>query len=125
MHERKAGGQKIALHQNVQHRLFHMFRKVEAARALVRRVATESLPGGKESPAFGRVYGFVYSGLDAFRQGFTQSAGRLQLFGGNGLTLEYLLEKLQRDARAGMIADGCNEVLALKGGSLLINPELL
>jgi FSR family fosmidomycin resistance protein-like MFS transporter len=31
---------------------------------LVRRVATESLPGGKESPAFGRVYGFVYSGLD-------------------------------------------------------------
>ena len=31
---------------------------------LVRRVATESLPGGKASPAFGRVYGFVYSGLD-------------------------------------------------------------
>jgi MFS family permease len=31
---------------------------------LVRRVATESLVGGKESPAFGRVYGFVYSGLD-------------------------------------------------------------
>jgi predicted MFS family arabinose efflux permease len=31
---------------------------------LVRRVATESIVGGKESPAFGRVYGFVYSGLD-------------------------------------------------------------
>jgi MFS family permease len=31
---------------------------------LVRRVATESLAGGKESPAFGRVYGFVYSGRD-------------------------------------------------------------
>ena len=31
---------------------------------LVRRVATESIAGGKESPAFGRVYGFVYSGLD-------------------------------------------------------------
>lgn len=31
---------------------------------LVRRVATDSLPGGKTSPAFGRVYGFVYSGLD-------------------------------------------------------------
>jgi FSR family fosmidomycin resistance protein-like MFS transporter len=31
---------------------------------LVRRVATESLAGGNESPAFGRVYGFVYSGLD-------------------------------------------------------------
>jgi FSR family fosmidomycin resistance protein-like MFS transporter len=31
---------------------------------LVRRVATESLAGGNKSPAFGRVYGFVYSGLD-------------------------------------------------------------
>jgi predicted MFS family arabinose efflux permease len=31
---------------------------------LVRRVATESLAGDRESPAFGRVYGFVYSGLD-------------------------------------------------------------
>lgn len=31
---------------------------------LVRRVATESIAGGKASPAFGRVYGFVYSGLD-------------------------------------------------------------
>ena len=31
---------------------------------LVRRVATESLPGGNSSPAFGRVYGLVYSGLD-------------------------------------------------------------
>ncbi len=31
---------------------------------MVRRVATDSVPGGKTSPAFGRVYGFVYSGLD-------------------------------------------------------------
>jgi MFS family permease len=31
---------------------------------LVRRVATDTLPGGNASSAFGRVYGFVYSGLD-------------------------------------------------------------
>ena len=31
---------------------------------LVRRVATDTLAGGNASPAFGRVYGFVYSGLD-------------------------------------------------------------
>ncbi len=31
---------------------------------LVRRAATDSLAGGNASPAFGRVYGFVYSGLD-------------------------------------------------------------
>jgi len=31
---------------------------------LVRGAATHAVPGGKASPAFGRVYGFVYSGLD-------------------------------------------------------------
>ena len=49
----------------------------------------------------------------------------LQIFGGNGLTREYPAEKLRRDARACLIADGCNEVLAMKGGTLLANPDLL
>lgn len=31
---------------------------------LVREAALGAIPGGKASPAFGRVYGFVYSGLD-------------------------------------------------------------
>lgn len=31
---------------------------------LVRQVATQVVPDGKASPAFGRIYGFVYSGLD-------------------------------------------------------------
>ena len=39
--------------------------------------------------------------------------------------LEGPMEKLVRDARTLLIADGCNEMLALKGGSLLVNPELL
>ena len=51
--------------------------------------------------------------------------GELQIFGGNGMTREYPMEKRLRDARAMLIADGCNELLALKGGSLLVNPELL
>jgi alkylation response protein AidB-like acyl-CoA dehydrogenase len=49
----------------------------------------------------------------------------VQIFGGNGVTKEYPVEKLLRDARASLIADGCNEVLAMKGGSLLTNPDLL
>ena len=36
-HERKQGGLPIIRHQSVKTRLFHMFRKVEAARALLRR----------------------------------------------------------------------------------------
>jgi acyl-CoA dehydrogenase len=30
-----------------------------------------------------------------------------------------------RDARASLIEDGCNEFLAIKGGSLLVDPDLL
>jgi len=37
-HERKQGGLPIIRHQSVAYRLFHMFRKVEAARALTHRV---------------------------------------------------------------------------------------
>jgi alkylation response protein AidB-like acyl-CoA dehydrogenase len=42
------------------------------------------------------------------------------MFGGNGLTREYPVEKILRDARASLIEDGCNEVLAIKGGSMLV-----
>ena len=43
----------------------------------------------------------------------------LQIFGGNGLTKEYPIEKILRDARASLIEDGCNEVLGLVGASKL------
>ena len=49
----------------------------------------------------------------------------LQMFGGNGLTPEYPIEKLLRDARASMIEDGCNEVLSIVGGGLLGDAEAL
>ena len=37
------------------------------------------------------------------------------MFGGNGLSREYPVEKIMRDARASMIEDGCNEVLSIVG----------
>ena len=44
---------------------------------------------------------------------FEVASGALQIFGGNGLSREYPIEKLLRDARASMIEDGCNDVLSL------------
>ncbi|MDQ1241842.1 MAG: hypothetical protein QG586_407 [Pseudomonadota bacterium] len=120
VHTRRAGGRKIAQHQQVQHRLFHMFRKVEAARALVRRVATYNATA--PLPA---LQGSAAAKVHATQTAFEVASEALQIFGGNGMSLEYPMEKLLRDARAMLIADGCNEVLAMKGGSLLINPELL
>jgi alkylation response protein AidB-like acyl-CoA dehydrogenase len=119
-HERKQGGQAIVRHQNVQYRLFHMFRKVEAARALVRRVATYNATAPEAA-----LQGSISAKVTATQTAFEVASDALQIFGGNGMTREYPMEKLLRDARAMLIADGCNEVLALKGGSLLVNPELL
>jgi alkylation response protein AidB-like acyl-CoA dehydrogenase len=119
-HERRAGGQKIILHQSVQHRIFHMFRKVEAARALVRRVATYNATAPEAA-----LQGSICAKITATQTAFEVASDALQIFGGNGMTREYPMEKLLRDSRAMLIADGCNEVLALKGGSLLINPDLL
>ena len=45
----------------------------------------------------------------------------LSAFGGNGLTREYIVEKLFRDARAMMIEDGANDILAIAAGHKLIN----
>jgi alkylation response protein AidB-like acyl-CoA dehydrogenase len=119
-HERKQGGQAIILHQNVKYRLFHMFRKVEMARAITRRAAEYN--ANASIPA---LQGSIAAKVSATQIAFEVANEALQIFGANGLTKEYPMEKLLRDARAGLIADGCNEVLAIKGGSLLVNPELL
>lgn len=120
VHERKQGGQAIIRHQSVQYRLFHMFRKVEAARALVRRVATYNATAPEAA-----LQGSISAKVTATETAFEVASDALQLFGGNGLTREYPMEKLLRDARAMLIADGCNEMLALKGGNLLMDPERL
>jgi len=119
-HERKQGGLPIIRHQQVRYRLFHMFRKVEMARALTRRAAEYNATAAQ--PA---LQGSIASKITATQTAFEVANEALQIFGGNGLTKEYPMEKLLRDTRASLIADGCNEFLALKGGSLLVNPELL
>ena len=39
----------------------------------------------------------------------------IQIFGGNGLSREYPVEKFFRDARAGLIEDGANDSLMITG----------
>jgi alkylation response protein AidB-like acyl-CoA dehydrogenase len=46
---------------------------------------------------------------------FEVASDALQIFGGNGLSKEYPIEKLFRDARASLIEDGTNDVLSLAG----------
>jgi len=111
--ERVQGGQPIFNHQSVRGRLFKMFARVEAARSLARRV---SLFNATNPPL---LQYSIASKTFVTQTAFEVASEALQIFGGNGLTREYPIEKIMRDARASMIEDGCNEVLGLVGATKL------
>ncbi|MCZ7527177.1 MAG: acyl-CoA/acyl-ACP dehydrogenase [Acidimicrobiia bacterium] len=111
--ERVQGGVPIIEHQSVKARLFHMFTQVEAARALARRVAAHNAANPP------RIECSIASKVLATGTAFEVASAALQIFGGNGLSREYPIEKIFRDARASLIEDGCNEVLGLVGATKL------
>ena len=95
-----------------------MFRKIEAARALTHRVVHYNLSAHSYC-----LHAAMTSKVTGTQTAFEVASDALQIFGGNGLTLEYPVEKLLRDARASLIEDGCNEILAIKGGYHLIDRD--
>ncbi len=111
--ERVQGGVPIFEHQNVKARLFRMFSQVEAARSLARRVM---LYNSMNPPL---VQYAIASKTFCTQTAFEVASQALQIFGGNGLSREYPIEKLLRDARASMIEDGCNDILSLVGAERL------
>jgi acyl-CoA dehydrogenase len=119
-HERKQGGVPIIRHQDVAKRLFHMARKVELARAITRRVTIFNQVN--DMPA---LQAAMFAKVTATQYAFEVSSDAVQMLGGNGVTREYPVEKIFRDARSSLIEDGCNEVLAIKGGTSLVDPDLL
>ena len=116
--ERKVGGTLLKNHQYTKHRVFEMFRQVEASRALNRRAYTYNF--NAPVPA---IQVSIASKVTATQTALDVCNEALQIFGGNGLTKEYPLEKMWRDARASLIEDGCNEVLGMKAGGYLTNIE--
>ena len=118
-HQRKQGGVPIIRHQAVATKLFHMYRKIEASRALARRVAlfnnTAPIPSLQSAMA---------AKITGTQTAFEVASDAIQIFGGNGLSREYPIEKIFRDARASLIEDGCNDILAIKAGMNMIDPDL-
>jgi len=111
--ERVQGGVPIFEHQNVKSKLFRMFSQVEASRSLARRVM---LYNSTQPPL---VQYSIASKTFCTQTAFEVASQALQIFGGNGLSREYPIEKLLRDARASMIEDGCNDLLGLIGAEKL------
>ena len=106
--QRVQGGVSIFEHKNIKLQLFNMFRKVEAARALARRV---SLYNTINQP--GAAHYAVASKVTSTRTAFEVASDAITIFGGNGLAREYVIEKMFRDARASMIEDGENNALSI------------
>ena len=110
------GGKALIEHQDVQKKLFNMFSKVELTRQMSRSAyiynQNTSTPA-EEYSVIAKVFGC--------QSCFEVASEAIQIFGANGLTKEYLVEKLFRDARATLIEDGSNDVLAIAAGHKMIH----
>jgi alkylation response protein AidB-like acyl-CoA dehydrogenase len=112
-HERKQGGRTLMDHQLTRYRLGDMLRRVELCRSVARR----SLAYARLSPL---THPYVTA---AGKVTVTQEAMKVvdeafQLFGGAGMSREYPIEKLYRDARVALIEDGENTILTMRLGVL-------
>jgi alkylation response protein AidB-like acyl-CoA dehydrogenase len=113
--DRVQGGKRICEHQLIQKKLFDMFVRVETARAYS-RAAVEYCFTAIPAPIEYAVGAKVYCTEVAFQNAHEA----VQIYGGYGLSREFPVEKLLRDARAALIEDGCSEVLSLIGASGLL-----
>ena len=116
--ERVQGGKLLCEHQDVKRRLAEMFISIEAARQLSRNVMMYNLwdfPPNTTYSMAAKVY--------CSRVAFDVAQNCLQIFGGNGLTKEYVIEKLFRDITSTRIEDGSNESLTLAIGNELLHGE--
>lgn len=109
------GGVPIFEHKNVKMRLIGMFKMVEAARASARRIAMYNA-ANPLSPSI--PHGVAAKCLSSETASAVANEA-IQIFGAYGLTKEYVIEKLYRDARAGMIEGGSNDALSLRAASFL------
>jgi alkylation response protein AidB-like acyl-CoA dehydrogenase len=112
--ERIQGGIPIFEHQNIKLKLMNMMTLVESARSLARRTAAFNVA----SPPGSLPHAVCAKGLST-EAAFKVASEAIQIFGGNGLSKEYCIEKIFRDARASMIEDGTNEALALAGAAFI------
>lgn len=118
--ERVQGGRALAEHQLIQKKLFDMFVRVETARAYS-RAAVEYCFTAIPAPIQYAVGAKVYCTQAAYENAHEA----VQIYGGYGLSKEYPVEKILRDARAALVEDGCSEVLSLIGANAILRSYFL
>ena len=111
---RVQGGKPLIEQYAMKIRLHKMFSKVEAIRAFSRAIWTMNSTLPSPLPE----YGFAAKTF-CTDQAVALAYEAVQIHGANGLTKEYYVEKLYRDARALTIEDGENNTLHRVGGDIL------
>ncbi|KVC24747.1 acyl-CoA dehydrogenase family protein [Burkholderia pseudomultivorans] len=112
-HERRQGGALLMDHQMTHLRIGEMLRRLEMARAIARR----SLAFSRMSPQ-SHPYATAQAKVSVTEEAMKITHEAFQLFGGNGTTREFPIEKLFRDVRSALIEDGENYILASRLGVL-------
>jgi acyl-CoA dehydrogenase len=112
--QRIQGGRPLIEHYAMKQRIFDLFARTESCRAISR--AAMNLNFNLSPP---HVEYSLWAKTQCTEMAFRNTHEAIQIWGGNGLTKEYILEKLFRDARATLIEDGNNETLARHGGHIL------
>jgi alkylation response protein AidB-like acyl-CoA dehydrogenase len=115
---RVQGGKPLCEHQLVQKRLFDMYVQVQSSRALSRQAFVVN--AGRDAPVTELA---TAAKIHCTEAAYAVCDSALQLFGGAGLVKGERVEKLYRDARAALIEDGSNDVLALSGARLVLSRQ--
>lgn len=102
--QRKTFGTEIANHQAIAFKLADMHTRIEAARMLVYRAATDKDTGDNYdlSSAMAKLY--------ASQAAMDVTTEAVQVHGGNGYVKEYHVERLMRDAKITQIYEGTSEI---------------
>ena len=114
--ERRAFGKAIGQFQGMQFKLADMAMKIEAARQLLYGVC-EEIDGGDYS-RLQTIASIVKCYVTDVAMEVTTEA--VQVFGGNGYSKEYPLERMMRDAKVLQIIEGTNEIHRMVIGRNLV-----
>ena len=112
--ERNQGGKLLYEHQLIKHKLFDMFTKVEASRALSRAALDYNLNNSPPETHYS-----IASKVFCTQAAYEVADQAVQILGGMGLSREHAMEKIYRDARAGLVEDGANDTLMITGAHML------
>lgn len=109
-HSRRQGGKPLTGHQAVRQLLFDLYTRVEAARALSRRIGQE--------PRESRITASLAAKIFCSEAAFHVVNDSMRVFG--GVPDDHLIAKLFRDARVMWVEHGSNDTLRLIGAERIL-----